>query len=159
MIVLKPDSLSTCFLLLSVGMCGAVGCGESYPSTYPVTGQVVFEDNSTLKYGGRVIFMSTNVSPKVRANGSFGPDGKFELTTFNEGDGAVAGIYQVAVIPLLPDDSDDSFVSNKDFAKAMQPIDDRYQNPISSGIAFEVSAESSPHDFRVEVTPPQRRRR
>ena len=145
-------------VLLIASICMAIGCGEGHPPAYPVTGQVVFADGGTLQYGGQVLFISTNVKPQVKAYGNFGQDGKFELTTYTEGDGAVAGHYKVAVIPNFPEDHEDAIVSEREYAKAMQPIDDRFRDPGRSGIEFDVSAETSPHDFRIEVTEPRRRR-
>lgn len=134
------------------------GCGEGHPPTYEVTGQVVFPDGATLKDGGQVLFVSTDQSPVVKATGYFGPDGNFELTTFTQGDGAIAAHYQVAVIPKIPEDHEDSLVSAREYAKAMQPIDTRFRNPGSSGLEFDVSAATAPHVFRIEVTAPTRRR-
>ena len=119
----------------------------------------MFPNGSTLDNGGQVLFVSTNITPLVRAIGYFGPDGRFDLTTFTEGDGAIASHYQVAVVPNIPDDRDDPIVSKREYAEAMDPIDDRFLVPGTSGIAFDVTAESSPHDFRIEVHKPRRRRR
>jgi len=95
----------------------------------------------------------------VKASGLFGPDGKFELTTFSKNDGAVAAHYQVAVIPNIPDDSDDQVVSERAYAEAMEPIDLRFTNSRASKVEFDVSADTSPHEFKIEVTKPRRRRR
>jgi len=143
-------------LVLVVGSCLFVGCGESRPPNYPVSGQVVLKDGTTLKEGGRVVFMKVGSQPAVRANGYFGPDGKFELTTYPTGDGVPAGDYEVMVVPSVPDDQGD--LSEREYIKAMEPIDSRYQNPKGSGLRFTVSPETAPHEFRIEVTRPRRRR-
>lgn len=134
-----------------------VGCSGSKLPTYPVSGQVVFPDGSTLERGGIVRFICNDVTPPVTADGIFGPDGKYQLTTFHEGDGAVAGEHQVIVIATVPDDREPG-MSLKEYTKSLHPIDDRFKNPSASGLRFTVSAETSPHEFRIEVTRPKRRR-
>lgn len=144
-------------VILAVGICLASGCGESHPPTYPVSGQVVFPDGTTLKNGGQVLFRSDDGTAAIKSMGYFGADGRFELTTFTKGDGATAGNYEVAVLPSIPDDTDD--LTAQEARTAMEPIDPRFKNQRSSGLKFTVSAETSPHDFRIEVTRPRRRRR
>jgi len=104
-----------------------------------------------------LIFKNSNDSPPHQAKGYFGTDGKFTLTTFNDGDGAVAGEYHVSVHPNVPDDRPPG-MSPGQYVRAMQPIDDRFKLPGKSGLNFTVSPETAPHDFRIEVTRPGRRR-
>lgn len=132
-----------------------IGCGQSHPPTYQVSGQVVFPDGQPLKTGGKIVFVSTT-SPDVRATGYFGSDGKFQLSTYGKEDGAIAGEHQVMIYPTVPDDGDG--MSPREYAMAMQPIAERYSNPRGSGLKFTVSAETAPHDFKVEVTRPGARR-
>lgn len=136
-------------------MCLLTGCGESHPPAYPVSGQVVLPDGTTLKNGGKVVFIGSQ-DPDIRATGYFGPDGKFQLTTYEEGDGAIAGEYDVMVVPTVPDDADG--LTSREYIHVMQPIDDRYKNAKSSGLRFTVSAETSPHEFKIQVTRPGRGR-
>jgi len=146
---------ATTLVIVGLYLCG--GCGDTRPPTYRVTGQVVLPDGAALACGGRVVFTNANESPPKSAKGYFGSDGKFDLTTFDDGDGAVAGEYHVAVFPNVPDDRPPG-MSPAQYVRAMQPIDDRFKYPGKSGLQFTVSPETEPHDFRLEVTRPRRRR-
>jgi hypothetical protein len=120
-----------------------------------VRGQVVYSDSSSLPTTGQVIFESVELDPPLSAKGFFGTDGNFELTKFNGGDGVVAGDYKVAVIFNVPDDRGQ--MSQQEFQRASNPIDRRFKIPSSSPLRFTVSAETAPHEFRIEVHPPRRR--
>ena len=75
------------------------GCGTQRPATYPVHGKVVFADGSPLQ-GGTVEFRTAHEGSKsIIASGIVAEDGTFQLTTFEEQDGAVAGTHQVIVRP------------------------------------------------------------
>jgi len=126
-----------------------------------VAGEVVFTDGRPLTSGGRIIFSSTNVTPPVTGKGYLETDGKFKLTLFNHGQGFVkgtgleAGDYEVAVLPDVPDDR--GSMSEAEYYRAMEPIEERYARPATSGLKFTVSADSAPQDFRVVVRRPSRK--
>ena len=89
------------------GLFVLTGCGSGHPApTYPVTGKVVFSDDGTpLSTGGSILWESVPDEPGVlpfNASGAIQADGTFELTTFEEGDGAVAGEHRVLVRPKRP---------------------------------------------------------
>jgi len=134
------------------------GCGDSGPLTSPVTGQVVYPDGTSPPLGGRVVFASASAGGDAThaAKGYFGADGKFQLTTFSENDGAVPGDYKVAVLPNVPDDR--GAMSQRAYFEAMEPIDRKYLDPQTSGLRYTVSAESGPQHIRIEVAKPGRRR-
>jgi hypothetical protein len=117
---------------------------------------VVYPDGKSPSLGGRVVFTSVGGEAKHTAKGHFGSDGKFQLTTFQENDGAVPGDYQVAVLPTVPDDR--GSMSQQAYEAALEPIDARFLNPQTSGLRYTVPAENGPHHFRIEVTKPGRRR-
>mgnify|MGYP001827258686 CR=1 FL=1 len=79
---------------LMVALCGTWGCSR-LPRTYPAGGQVRFADGEPLK-SGRVEFKSQD-HPYV-ARGTIDPEGHFQLTTFKEHDGAIAGKHKVIVV-------------------------------------------------------------
>jgi hypothetical protein len=120
-----------------------------------VRGQVVYSDGSSLPTSGQVIFESVDRDPPVEAKGFFETDGKFELTKFKGGDGVVAGDYKVAVVCNVPDDRGQ--LSEQEYRRASNPIDRRFTRAITSPLRFTVSAETAPHEFRIEVYPPRRR--
>lgn len=95
-------------------LCGAallcIGCGGSDQlPTYPVQGNVIF--NGKPLQQGSVTFIPEN---GPYASGRISSDGTFELTTYAEGDGAIAGMHRILVsavkvdpnhpqaVPLIP---------------------------------------------------------
>jgi hypothetical protein len=129
-------------------------CGNSQ-ATFPVRGQVVYSDGSSLPTSGQVIFESVELEPPLEAKGFFGTDGKFELTKFKGGNGVVAGDYKVAVMCNLPDDRGQ--LSEQEYRRVSNPIDSRFKSPGTSPLRVTVSAETAAHEFRIEVHPPRRR--
>src|SRR5262245_54947309 len=74
------------------------GCGNNIPTTYPVTGKVIYQKGKPVTYG-RVEFQST-ADPELRATGRIQTDGTFSLTTSLRGrsaPGAVAGEHKVLI--------------------------------------------------------------
>jgi hypothetical protein len=102
-----------------------------------------------------VVFESVELDPPLSAKGFFEPDGNFELTKFKGGKGVLAGDYKVAVNCNVPDDRGQ--LSQQEYRRASNPIDRRFMSPSTSPIRVKVSAESAPHEFRIEVHPPRRR--
>jgi hypothetical protein len=149
---LTIESVWLASLLFSLS--GVAGCNNSQ-ATLPVRGQVVYSDGSSLPIGGQVIFESAELDPPLSATGFFGTDGNFELTKFKGGNGVVAGDYKVAVMCNVPDDRGQ--LSPQEYERAKNAIDRRFKSPRSSPIRITVSAETAPHEFRVEVHPPKRR--
>lgn len=75
------------------------GCFSGNPKTYPIQGQVVFEDGTPVKVG----IVETKASGKaVQATGSIAKDGSFSLTTFRQNDGAIAGEHKVVIVQFIP---------------------------------------------------------
>ena len=111
-------------------------------------GKVVFTDGSPLTTGGLV--MSEPVSPgelPVNARGSIAPDGSFQLSTYGDGDGAVAGEHRFLVraqrTPL------DEMAAGR---MPPQIIHRRFESFDTSGLQFTVKEE--PNEFTLEVERP-----
>jgi len=90
------------FVVLFVlpGLIGLAGCKESRPAaTYPVSGRVVFSDGAPLSTGGVVICESVPAEKQRTfcARAVIQADGTFRLSTFSDGDGAVAGKHRVLI--------------------------------------------------------------
>jgi ribosomal protein S12 len=75
-----------------------VGCESGRLKTYPVQGQVVFADGSPVKVG---TIEAKSVEHGVQASGTIGSDGSFSLTTYQPGDGAVAGQHRCVVVQFI----------------------------------------------------------
>ena len=88
-------------VLLATAAIAIAGCGESAPTTYPVAGLVRFDDGQPVQTG-HVEFH--HAESGISAKGRIGADGSFALTTFREGDGAVAGVHRVTVHQLILND-------------------------------------------------------
>ena len=84
-------------LIFVTALALAVGCDRG-PRTYPVNGKVVFEDGSPLTTGG-VVFSELMSSEAAGANarGAIDEAGNFQLTTFKDNDGALAGKHRFLV--------------------------------------------------------------
>jgi len=77
----------------------STGCGPSGPRTYRIPGKLVYDDGSPVT-GASVVLQTTVKDQAVVARGMATPEGKFELSTFKEGDGVVAGEHQVSISPV-----------------------------------------------------------
>ena len=80
-------------LLSTLVMATLLGCGDSGPKTYKVSG--------TVKLGGKpvegALVVFTPSGEGKSAVGSTNDKGEFKLSTFGPGDGAVAGSYKIAI--------------------------------------------------------------
>jgi len=84
------------------------GCGkhEGFTTT-PVQGTVTC--NGTPLTGGTIVFspiVTKSANPGQPAASAIGPDGTFNLTTYQDGDGAIVGTHSVSILP--PPATDDS---------------------------------------------------
>jgi len=89
--------LAACLLLLAAFV-AASGCGDGRLETYPVIGSVLVDSKPA--DGAMVIFCPTTGPEellRMRPFGFTGPDGKFELTTFDKADGLPAGEYKIII--------------------------------------------------------------
>jgi hypothetical protein len=73
------------------------GCGSNQLQTAPVQGTVSL-DGRPLE-SGQVVFTP---SQGRGARGQLNRDGTFVLTTYTDGDGAIVGVHQVAILPVIP---------------------------------------------------------
>lgn len=103
------------------------GCSDGRPPVYTVTGQVLV--NGKPAAGAFVVFHpreSTAATPG-RPYATTDTDGTFNMTTFESGDGAPAGTYQVTVVwrPTPKSTMD---------ADGVDRLQNRYASPASSGL-------------------------
>jgi hypothetical protein len=123
------------------------GCGDDGRiPTYPASGVVKFADGKPL-VGGVVLCESPH---GLAARAIIQEDGTFELGTYEQDDGAVAGKHRVTIQPAPSADADpDSGV------KTPPAFDERFKSFDTSGITFDVKPDGE-NDFKIEITPPQR---
>lgn len=86
-------------IVAALGLIAIAGCGSGGPRTYRIPGKLVYGDGSPVT-GASVVLQTTVNEKLVDARGMATPDGKFELSTFSEGDGVVAGEHQVSISPV-----------------------------------------------------------
>ena len=94
----RGQRFSILTLLGTIALAGCGGAGEdpNRPTTYPVTGIVTL--NGSPVEGAQITFYSE--AGGDAAQGAFGrtdAEGRYSLTSFDPGDGAVAGSYIVTV--------------------------------------------------------------
>ena len=141
-----------------VGLLGlACGCSDSGPvPTVAVTGTVKLSDGTPLE-GGRILFRPDK-DAKYSARGAIGTGGVFELTTFERGDGAIAGSHRVMVSPPVDRDLMDEPVSERE--RTIIQIDRSYQHPRTTPLVVTVTSDgSSDNHFDLIVEPPTVKKR
>jgi hypothetical protein len=110
------------------------GCGPRRPTTFRVDGMLRDTSGVAIERAS-VTFLSDSDGPsdgagkRYRAEGIVGEDGRFTLTTFQPGDGAVAGTHRVLIVPLPAGDGPTAFAP---------AIPARYEHPDHSGLVVEV---------------------
>ena len=126
------------------------GCGDGRPPTYPVEGRIRFENGQPVPFGN-VEFRSPEM--QLSARGKLDSQGRFTLSTFTNGDGAVAGEHQIVVVqsvsPLaLPAGGEHA----REHGHKSQLVASRYSDYRSSGLKATIEAKSSNRvDLRVSA--------
>jgi hypothetical protein len=113
-----------------------VGC-DSNPPTHPVKGRVVFADGTPVQFGD---IETLAVGQRINARGKIQKDGSFSLTTYQEGDGAVAGEHQVIIMQSVAA----PLIANAKVGPIKHThghdIGAKYRSYASSGLSFTVEA-------------------
>ena len=82
------------YLIVFVSLLCVVGCGDGRPTRVPVSGQVTIDGKPLTE--GTIQFYP--VAGGRQSGTSIGEDGRFVLTTFEQGDGIPVGDYSVAIM-------------------------------------------------------------
>jgi len=105
----------TPYLLTLAFAVAVAGCGAGHPKVYRVSGRVTVA-SKPLPVGDIILYPEAGPAPQAadgpaqepakdaasqskgtEARGVIGPDGRFQLSTFEENDGAAKGTYKVVV--------------------------------------------------------------
>lgn len=134
---------------LGLGLIIVPGCGSPGPVMVPVKGTVTYK--SVPLTSGVVRF--NPVDPKQKdvraAEGKIGADGAFSLSTFQPGDGALPGDYNVTVTSLPADPN----ALAKDRAKDLQSVvPEKFADPKTSGLKASVKAGQSSSGLKFDLT-------
>ncbi len=87
-----PSISAGLILLAALSMILVLGCGDGRPKRVPVSGQVLVDGKPLTT--GDLRLVPDDARP---AWAKIGPDGRFTLKTFEDGDGVVPGTHPVAV--------------------------------------------------------------
>jgi len=120
----------------------AAGCGAN---TAPVNGRVTRNGNPVGP--GTVIFMPSAGDQKHSAVGQFGADGRYELTTFQPGDGALRGKHRVIIQAAGLEG--ESYGEETAAAPAGADIPLKYADPKQSGLTATVKPGPNVIDFEL----------
>jgi hypothetical protein len=111
------------------------GCGDGRPRRVPVSGTVLI-DGQPLAHGS-IQFISDSTRP---AGGSLDSEGRFVLSCYEVGDGAITGKYQVAV-------AGKEYISE---TRSRWHAPKKYASPRTSGLEVEISEPTD--DLKIELT-------
>jgi len=146
-------------ILLSIAGCsGSGGEGSAdQPPTYPVTGTVTLNGEPVTE--ASVSFRGEVDGKNIGAAGQTDSNGEFTLTTFQPGDGAVAGQHQVTVIKAVVEGEDPSYFdeNSPNYGKEPPPtttkylVPEKYSKFETSGLTAEVSADGE-NEIKLELT-------
>lgn len=121
------------------------GCGGAdTPATGKVSGVVTY--NGTPVSNAMVTFVPSNGRP---ANGQTDSEGKYSLSTFGTGDGAVLGEHKISITPVQADAPMPETVEEAK-AAPKAPFPERYTNAETSTLTATV--ESGSNEVNLELT-------
>jgi len=122
-------------LLLAVLLCCLLGCGDGRPSRVPISGQVTV-DGQPLKFG-TIAFQPASGRA---SSGRLDANGRYVLSTYDRGDGAIVGEYVVAIS------------GNEQMSETSRRwhAPKKYSNPAESGLTATV--EGPREDLNFELT-------
>ncbi|HEY3394549.1 MAG TPA: hypothetical protein VGK58_17695 [Lacipirellulaceae bacterium] len=127
------------------GLLAFVGCGDGRLATYPVSGTVIVDGQPA--HGALVIFCPVAGQDeelmRLRPAAETGPDGKYELTTFEKHDGAPAGQYQVMVRWGAPRPESTGQMRSERARRPPDRLRGRFMNPQTSGLTATIGEEAT----------------
>lgn len=134
---------------LAIALVMQASCRESKTRepVFPVRGTVLYQGRPAA--GARVSFVPVEGGHRLRPQGACGPDGVFELSTYELNDGAPSGSYAVAII--WPGPNPRSNGAGDEELQGPDRLNGRFSNPEAS--AWRVEIDSAPlalDPFRLE---------
>lgn len=136
-----------------IGLLLVSGCGPE-STIVPVSGEVIYQGKPIPE--AKVMFLSPD-SPRT-ASSLTDAQGRFNLTTFTKGDGAVIGEHKVAIssfsgeaVAKLSNAQQAAIGRGEKIAGLPTSLPARYSSFDKSGIAASVTANGQNH-FRFELT-------
>ena len=152
--MIRPRLIQFCGLVWLVSV--LAGC-EGATKLYPASGTVTYRGQAV--DGATVTFRCEEAN--AIATGTTDAQGRFELTTYKSGKGAVAGKHKVTVTKMsAPSGAASGSLSMEEAMKQPGPqaqaepkhlLPQKYADPARPALEFTVSAEG-PNDFQIDLT-------
>lgn len=151
----------SCYLIGALAF--AVGCGSGGPDLVPVSGRITIDDKPVTT--GRIEFYPESGRPAI---GSIDEQGRYELKTYEPGDGAKPGKYCVTITSRIIPEEGPAYNSFEDemqgiSTKSKQAVSTsrqitwvvprKYANRNSSDLIAEVRTSGEDIDFHLRVKP------
>ena len=132
---------ATAALLLGALLAAAVGCGRN--SAQKVQGQITLSGRPVGP--GKIFFLpdESKGNEGPQAEGDFGEDGNYELSTHKPGDGALVGHYRVQIVGTT--EGVEFGVESTSEQPSVIPL--RYADAKVSGLTAEVASGPNTHNF------------
>ena len=141
------------------------GCGSAHPEFVPVAGQVTMDGKPVTT--GTVTFYPETGRPAI---GELGPDGRYQLASYEPNDGVLPGTYKVTVTAFKAQDPREQFSSFEEEREFYnQPgkgatgvvaskgvewlVPELYSNRHSSPLTANVTGSDRNVDFALKATP------
>jgi hypothetical protein len=124
-------------LLWGAALLAASGCGGKY-TTHPVSGRVTDADGAPV---AGVMLIWESRAPLISVVAQTDADGRYQLGTLAEADGAPAGEYRIVLAEPQSDDPD---------APPLKRVPKRYRDFDSSGLACTVGPGTNTYDIRLD---------
>lgn len=135
-------------LLVLLFVCGLmVGCGSNGPEVVPAGGIVTYKGNPIGKIN--VMLMPSGGGGGMIAEGTTDEAGKFELQTYEPGDGAMVGEYMVG-FKFVPDEVPE-MPGFEGATKVVSPIPEKYADAARSGFKVTVESDESKNNYTFNL--------
>ena len=142
-------------LITAIGFVSLSACSQS--DEWTEKRLKVFKAGGTVLLDGQacpdaVVTFFSDTNP-ISATGRTNAEGKFKLTTYKDGDGAVEGTHKITVVKREFVEEKTKYDSVNERSVALIPkelLPKKYMTPTTSGIDFSV-AKSGANDFKIEL--------
>jgi hypothetical protein len=131
-----------CLMLATVVVLAGCSAGDQFP-TEKVSGKITYKNQPVTT--GTVVFVPNGDMPS--ATGEIKPDGTYELTTYEENDGAVIGTHQI-MVTAVEDMANKLPEERSGTPRSLVP--QKYSNYSTSGLTAEVK-EGEPNTVNLEL--------
>jgi len=149
-----------CLLSLLVFAAALVGCSQSdQPQAYPTSG-VVYYNGEPMKGGGAISFVPVSNLEGKTAGAEIREDGSFVMSTYEDGDGSIAGQFRVMVMQSvskepekIPSDGGGEPVMASgpiETVPKSEQIPFIYADPVKTPVTVEIT-EPGPNELKIDL--------